>query len=202
MAASARSCSGQATCCAPGRGRTCSPHCRARALGGYWIRCRLAFLDRQVTARLSRYPELTGRLVARALERSRNLAVNMAIVHQPRVEVRLHMLLWHLADRWGRVGPDGITLSLDLTHAVLGDLVAAQRPTVTTCLSELAKRHQVRAVKQGWLISGEPPIELLEVRTAQSGPSNTRSASGSGLPISWAAAGPPFGVTSDRCAIR
>ena len=62
----------------------------------------------------------------------------MAIVHQARVDVRLHMLLWHLAARWGRVRSDGTVLRLRLTHAVLADLVAARRPTVTTALSDLA----------------------------------------------------------------
>ncbi len=125
---------------------------------------RVALLDSNAAARLARYPELTGRLVARALERSRNLAVNMAIVHQPRVGIRLQMLLWHLADRWGRVGPDGIIVPLQITHAVLADLVAARRPSVTVALSELAKQGQVRSIQRGWLLSGEPPVELLELR--------------------------------------
>ena len=68
---------------------------------------RMAVLDEAFARRLARYPQLTGRLVGRALSRSRNLAVNMAIVHQPRVETRLHMLFWHLAGRWGRVRNDG-----------------------------------------------------------------------------------------------
>jgi CRP/FNR family cyclic AMP-dependent transcriptional regulator len=128
---------------------------------------RLALLDKRVAERFARYPELTGRLVARALERSRNLALNMAIVHHPRIETRLHMLFWHLADRWGRVGPDGVTLPLRLTHSVLADLVAARRPTVTTTLSDLASAGLVRAVDQGWILSGEPPGELLELRSVQ-----------------------------------
>ena len=102
---------------------------------------RVALLDPRAAQRLARYPELMGVLVARALERSRNLAVNMAIVHQPRVDVRLHMLLWQLADRWGRVRSDGVRLPLQLTHAVLADLVAARRPTVTSALSELADQR-------------------------------------------------------------
>jgi CRP/FNR family cyclic AMP-dependent transcriptional regulator len=127
---------------------------------------RVALLDMQAARRLARYPELIGRLVGRALERSRNLAVNMAIVHQPRVDVRLHMLFWQLADRWGRVRSDGISVPLHLTHAVLADLVAARRPTVSTALSELAERELVRTTGSGWLLSGEPPGELLELRQA------------------------------------
>jgi hypothetical protein len=125
---------------------------------------RVALLDEGAARRLARYPELTGCLVSRALERSRNLAVNMAIVHQARVEVRLHMLFWHLADRWGRVRSDGIVIRLPLTHSVLADLVAARRPTVTSALSELAKRGLLRLVDRTWLLSGEPPGELLELQ--------------------------------------
>lgn len=139
---------------------------------------RLALLDRRVAARLGHYPDLIGRLVGRALERSRNLAVNMAIVHQARVEVRLHMLLWHLADRWGRVGPDGVIVSLGLTHTVLADLVAARRPTVTTALSELSKRGLISSLERGWLLSGEPPVELLELRTAPVAGGGASSADG------------------------
>jgi len=55
----------------------------------------------------------------------------MAIVHDARVGVRLHMLFWHLTDRWGRVRRDGVGVPLRLTHSVLADVVAARRPTVT-----------------------------------------------------------------------
>jgi CRP/FNR family transcriptional regulator, cyclic AMP receptor protein len=62
---------------------------------------RIAVLDAQFARQMVRYPELVGRLVSRALQRSRHLTVNMAIVHQARVDIRLHMLMWHLAGRWG-----------------------------------------------------------------------------------------------------
>ncbi len=130
---------------------------------------RVALLDRRVTARLARYPDLVAGLVGRAIERSRHLAVNMAIVHQSRVDVRLRMVFWHLADRWGRVGPTGVTLPLRLTHSVLADLVAARRPTVTSALSDLNKQGVVRTIEGGWLITGEPPGELLELRPVAQG---------------------------------
>jgi CRP-like cAMP-binding protein len=85
----------------------------------------------------------------------------MAIVHQARVDVRLHMLLWHLAARWGRVRSDGTVLRLRLTHAVLADLVAARRPTVTTALSDLARRGMVKTDGETWVLSGEAPRDLL-----------------------------------------
>lgn len=118
---------------------------------------RLAVLDERFIRQLAQFPQLGGRLVSRAVQRSRQLAVNMAIVHQARVDVRLHMLFWHLAARWGRVRPDGVIIPLRLTHAVLSDLVAARRPTVTSALSDLSRRGVVRAVREGWLLSGQPP---------------------------------------------
>ncbi len=127
---------------------------------------RLAILDEAAARRLAAYPELTGRLVGRALDRSRHLAVNMAIVHQARVNIRLHMMFWHLAERWGRVRSEGVFLPLALTHSVLADLVAARRPTVTTGLAELYRQELVRDLPRGWLLLGDPPGELLETRAA------------------------------------
>jgi hypothetical protein len=128
--------------------------------------CRLAVLDDNFTSCMGSYPELAGTLVGRAVGRSRSLAVNIAIVHQARVDVRLHMLFWHLAGRWGKVGPDGVTLPLRLTHAVLADLSAARRPTVTSALTQLAKRGVVRPTEAGWLLAGDPPGELHDLSPA------------------------------------
>jgi CRP/FNR family transcriptional regulator, cyclic AMP receptor protein len=125
---------------------------------------RLAVLDGRVTRRTAHYPEVTCRLIGRALQRSRNLAVNLAIVHQTRVDARLRILFWHLADRWGKVNPDGTVLPLALSHTTLSDLVAARRPTVTTALAELDARGLVRRTGTGWLLAGERPSELSELR--------------------------------------
>jgi CRP-like cAMP-binding protein len=121
---------------------------------------RLAVLDERFTRLLGRYPTLGNRLLARALRRSRHLAVNMAIVHQARVDTRLHMLLWHLAGRFGRVRGDGVIVPLRLTHAVLAELVAARRPTVTSALAGLAREGRVQLLDNAWLLSGDPPGEL------------------------------------------
>jgi CRP-like cAMP-binding protein len=118
---------------------------------------RVAVLDERFVRQLARFPQVAGRLFARSVLRSRQLAVNMAIVHQARVDVRLHLLFWQLAGRWGRVRPDGVIVPLRLTHTVLADLVAARRPTVTSALSDLSRRGLVRAVSDGWLLSGLPP---------------------------------------------
>jgi CRP/FNR family cyclic AMP-dependent transcriptional regulator len=118
---------------------------------------RVAVLDERFVRQLARFPQVAGRLFGRSVLRSRQLAVNMAIVHQARVDLRLHLLFWHLAGRWGRVRSDGVLVPLRLTHAVLADLVAARRPTVTSALSDLSRRGLVRAVGDGWLLAGPPP---------------------------------------------
>jgi len=128
---------------------------------------RVMILDHRFARHLGSYPELAGPLFGRAVERARNLAINMAIVHQPRVDVRLHMLLWHLAERWGTVSSRGVRLPLRLTHSVLAELVAARRPTVTSALSDLARRDLLRQEDDGWLLAGARPGELVELAPAR-----------------------------------
>jgi hypothetical protein len=146
---------------------------------------RVALLDAQFAGHLGRYPELSARLFARALQRARNLAVNMAIVHHARVDVRLHLLFWHLAGRWGRVRSDGTVLPLRLTHRVLAELVAARRPTVTSALSDLARRGLVRSVGDVWLLSGEPPADPLDRPPRHHGAEHRLVAPGSQPPGNW-----------------
>ena len=129
-------------------------------------RIRIAVLDVEFVRRAHPYPEVVGALVARALRRSRQLAVNMAIVHQPRVDTRVQMLLWHLADRWGTVGSDGVTVPVRLTHTVIADLVAARRPTVSAALGSLERQGVVSRMPGGWRLHGSPPIELEDVTAA------------------------------------
>jgi CRP/FNR family cyclic AMP-dependent transcriptional regulator len=129
---------------------------------------RVAALDAGFEQRLVDYPELAQGLIARAMLRSKNLSVNMAIVHQARVDVRLHMLLWHLAARWGRVRSDGTVLRMRLTHSVLADLVAARRPTVTTALSDLSRRGLVRTDGETWVLFGDSPGDVLDLDPAAS----------------------------------
>lgn len=115
---------------------------------------RVAVLDRDFVVRqLPRYPELATALVGRAARRSRNLAVQLAIVNRPVVEERLLLLLWHLASRWGRVCGDGVIVELRLTHALLAELVAARRPTVSCAVSSLSQRGLVRRVGRGWWLA-------------------------------------------------
>ena len=53
---------------------------------------------------------------------------------------------------------DGVVVPLALTHRILGQLVGARRPTVSTALGELAERGElVRRVDGSWVLRGSPP---------------------------------------------
>lgn len=138
-------------------------------------RTRLAVLDAGAAARLAAFPTLTGCLAGRALDRARSLALLMAIIHQPRIEARVHMLFWHLAERWGRVRSDGVLLPLRLSHSVLADLVCARRPSVTVALQGLAQAQLLRRVDDGWLLLGEPQTSPAQDRAAAADVSSGRT---------------------------
>jgi hypothetical protein len=118
---------------------------------------RFALMDRRVAAQLARYPEVTAVLVDRLSERAQRLAITQAISKLNRVDRRLLALFWHLAERWGRVARDGIAVPLSLSHRLIGELVGARRPTVSTALAELARDGKlVRRDDGTWLLTGEP----------------------------------------------
>jgi CRP/FNR family cyclic AMP-dependent transcriptional regulator len=122
-------------------------------------RLHVAVLDIKAAARVAPYPEIVGALVGRAMQRTRHIAVNMAIAHYPRVDRRLLLLLWHLADRWGRVTADGVRIPLRLTHTLLSDLVASRRPAVTTGLAQLERKGLLSREHNIITLHGEPPGE-------------------------------------------
>ena len=118
---------------------------------------RLAVLDLLWTERMVRYLRVGPALAGRALVRSRRLTAMMAIAQHPRLDERLWMLFWELADRHGRVHTDGVHLDLPLTHEVLSHLVAARRPSVSGALTKLAAQGRVRRNGRGWVLRGDPP---------------------------------------------
>lgn len=122
---------------------------------------RLAVLDRRFTLVVGRFPELLAELVSRTLHRSRWLSLLFALSHVRRIDQRLLILFWHLADRWGRVEREGVVLPLGLTHETLAKLVGAQRPSVTVGLSQLREQGRLRRRPDGsWLLLGSAPEEF------------------------------------------
>jgi hypothetical protein len=118
---------------------------------------RLAILDSRWTARAAPWPQLGAELAGRALSRSLRTVIAMAIAQQPKLEERLWMLFWELADRYGRVHADGVHLDLPLTHEVLSHLAGARRPSVSGALTRLANTGRLHRDGRAWVLSGEPP---------------------------------------------
>ena len=115
---------------------------------------RLAILDGEAAELIAEYPPLVAVLVERAMCRARNLAVHWAIANTVGLEKRILMLFRHLAERWGRVTPDGVALPLRLTHQMVADLVGARRPSATTAIVRLADQDLLkRSPDGGWLLS-------------------------------------------------
>jgi CRP/FNR family transcriptional regulator, cyclic AMP receptor protein len=127
--------------------------------------CRLALLDQRITIVAARWPALMHRIVARAVERSHSLALDVAIHCLQHVELRLLVLMWHLADRFGHVTTEGTVIPLKLSHGDLAELIGSQRPSVSSRLAQLAASGQVvRRDDRTWLLRGEPPSEVRDMR--------------------------------------
>jgi CRP-like cAMP-binding protein len=95
-------------------------------------------------------------LMARTMRRSRVLALRLVVNQLVRLEDRLMITMWGLAERFGRVTPDGVILPLELTHSTLARLVGARRPSVTSALGVLSREGFVERTEHGWLLHGSP----------------------------------------------
>ncbi|MBV8432331.1 MAG: Crp/Fnr family transcriptional regulator [Solirubrobacterales bacterium] len=140
---------------------------------------RLALLDSDFVERVRSWPQILNALFRRAERRSDDLDMIRAISSQPRLEVRLVLLLWHLAARWGRVEPAGLRLSLPLTHRLLGQLVAAERPSISHALRRLSQAGIVTGAAGDWHLHGsvETHLESLIERTARLTPHDQAASS-------------------------
>jgi CRP/FNR family transcriptional regulator, cyclic AMP receptor protein len=126
----------------------------------------LARLDRRFLATIVRWPALIESFTARATERANTLAFNVAIHTLRHVHLRLLVLLWNLADRFGRVTPQGTHVPLALSHSELAELVGAARPSVSVALKQLADEGLAwRNEADGtWMLTREPPTQLRDMR--------------------------------------
>jgi CRP-like cAMP-binding protein len=117
----------------------------------------VALLDDRFLLAARRWPRLVSALVTQLHDQHDRLLVQLVVAEQPRVEDRLQLLFWQLADRFGRVTPDGIVIRLALTHEALGGLIGARRPTVTLALRTLAERGALaRGPDRSWVVTEWP----------------------------------------------
>ena len=137
---------------------------RYRVLWHVLAPTRLAVLDETVARKLTAWPQVMAALLERAIRRTLRMSIHQALLQLSPVETRLVVLFWHLAERWGRVTPDGISVRLRMSHELLGQLVGCRRASVTTALHRVADSGLVvRRTDGTWLLRGSPPDELAEI---------------------------------------
>lgn len=158
----------------------------------------LALLDERFLLTVRRWPELVAALFGRLATQEERREIHRALSQLPRVEDRIHGLLWLLAERWGHVSPHGVVLRLRLTHELIGQLVGAKRPTVSLALKALEERGIIaRRSDGGWLLeqawttppTGDPgtavdgaglvredaPLALADMRAADAPPKRAQA---------------------------
>jgi CRP/FNR family transcriptional regulator, cyclic AMP receptor protein len=114
----------------------------------------LAVLGRTFKLAARRWPGLSDVLHHALDDQLEAAARQIALTGLPRVEDRVLGMFWHLADRWGTVRSDGIVVRLPLTHALIGQLIGARRPTVSLALAALAADGLLRREDQErWVLS-------------------------------------------------
>lgn len=144
----------QASRCAHDELLACDMRCRAL------LPTRMAILDQSFVRRVRFWPQIPRALLRRVDSRTHDLNVQRAIAMQPRLEIRLTLMLWHLAARWGKVERGGIRLPLPLTHQLLGRLIGAERPSVSHALGRLARAGMVTGHGDEWHLHGSAEDQL------------------------------------------
>ncbi|HEX5857594.1 MAG TPA: Crp/Fnr family transcriptional regulator [Microbacterium sp.] len=134
-------------------------------------------------AEVREFPEVSLALLSRVHGRAQRLAESQAIAHTSAIRDRLHAMLWHFADRWGRVTTDGVVVPLALSHRMLAEFIGARRPTVSAALAELARENVVIRRQDGtWLLAQSasprhtaPPARRIPMRRRFIQPEQSRS---------------------------
>jgi CRP/FNR family cyclic AMP-dependent transcriptional regulator len=118
----------------------------------------LVAVDHRVLRSCLRWPAVGRALLECLTQRLRLSTLALALHQSPRIEERLWLALWQLADRFGRVSPSGATVSLPgVTHSVLAEVVAARRPSVTSAMKRLVVAGLVEVVgRHRWLLRQRP----------------------------------------------
>lgn len=122
----------------------------------------LALLDERFLEVVARVPEISVGLYERCVERSRMQAYFLAVRAVVRIDERLLLTLWHLAERYGRVTVEGVVLRLPrVSHDLLAEMLGARRPSVTSAVNALEERGLLERPGRGtWILKGPPPEAL------------------------------------------
>jgi hypothetical protein len=140
-------------------------------------RATLALLDDRVISLAAHWPSVLRRLAWRSSSVAGRVSLQVAIARIPRLEERLLLLFWGLAERWGSMTPDGMLLPIRLTHEAIAALTAASRPPVSSALSQMSRDGVLCRAGTGWLLTtaGEERLKEALASSAET-PDGVRAA--------------------------
>jgi len=105
---------------------------------------RLAMIDARFLIAARAWPQLVAGLLDAVFASSVEQRELAAVAKVSRIEDRVLLFMSRLMARWGTVGPEGLVVTLPVTHQVLGGLVGARRPTVSLALAALGRQGLLR----------------------------------------------------------
>ncbi len=118
----------------------------------------VALLDRRFALQMTPWPEVFAALMRRHVMRTRRMMLQACILSCSRVDERLELMLWRLADQFGTTTREGLHVRLPFTHLQLAEMIAARRSTVTMAVNRLVADDRLRCPRrQEWLL---PHAEL------------------------------------------
>jgi CRP/FNR family cyclic AMP-dependent transcriptional regulator len=124
---------------------------------------RFAVLDDAFAQSAARWPPVLGQVTGRVMGRATSASLRLLIHQVVRIDDRILLSLWGLAERFGRVTPEGVLVPVPINHTMMARFVGAQRPTVSQAVGELVRRGDVeRLADGGWLLKGSFPEQLLD----------------------------------------
>jgi hypothetical protein len=135
-----------------------------------WTSSRIALMDDRLLHATRLRPRLMPVLLERVAETRGRTILQLVISHQTKVEDRLLGIFGMLAERFGRVTPDGIVIPLPLTHETLGRMIGARRPTVTLAARALDEAGRLgRRRDRSWILRQAPeqPADSARIRWEQ-----------------------------------
>jgi CRP/FNR family cyclic AMP-dependent transcriptional regulator len=118
----------------------------------------IVLLDAEFARRTLGIPDVSRMLLAKSAQSIHWLLAKSLITATPVIEERLLLLFALIGERWGRATPEGVVISLPLTHRVLASLVGARRPSVSTALGALDQEGLVSRVPRGGWLASRPPL--------------------------------------------
>jgi CRP/FNR family cyclic AMP-dependent transcriptional regulator len=118
----------------------------------------VAWMDHRMWGALLRDPPSAATLIASQARRAESARAMQSVMTLVRVDQRIQCALWLLAERFGRVIPAGTLVGPPLSHRLIGELVGARRPSVTTAVTKLTATGRVSRDAGGrWLLHGMGP---------------------------------------------